>query len=167
MLPKKVRVVGREYLRNVRGELVALLDAWEREGTHDVEVPAPQKTAAMGLPPAGAREGQAAADLQLSAYLSGASGARTLDDTPHGAGATFEAEAIDVWPVGFNPRVAWDAQPADVKAKFLAFGVFAEGRGFVWGGRWRGARFPNGDQPHVETKDWRQRRAQRKAGNVA
>lgn len=157
------RFKGREHMGNVSPEFFRLADRWDDVGTHEVRVPSPAETAAIGLPPAGAREGAAAAAAQLAAYNSGASGARTLDETPHGAGVGMPAEAIDVWPEGFNPRIAWDKQPEEIKARFLAFGAFAEREGFIWGGRWRGTRFPNGDQPHVETMNWRGRRAQRKA----
>ena len=157
------RFKGRANMGNVAEAFYRLADRWDDVGTHEVFVPSPAETAAIGLPPAGAREGAAAAAAQLAAYNSGASGARTLDETPHGAGVGMPAEAIDVWPVGFNPRIAWEKQPEEIKARFLAFGSFAEREGFVWGGRWRSARFPNGDQPHVETLNWRGRRAQRKA----
>jgi len=157
------RFKGREHLGNVDSAFFRLADRWDDVGTHEVYVPSPAETAAIGLPPAGAREGAVAAAAQLAAYNSGASGARTLDETPHGAGIGMPAMAIDVWPVGFNPRVAWEKQPEDIKTKFRIFGELAEREGFVWGGRWTGARFPNGDQPHVEIRNWRGLRAQRKA----
>lgn len=157
------RFKGRAHMGNVSPEFFRLADRWDDVGTHEVRVPSPEETAAIGLPPAGAREGAAAAAAQLAAYNSGASGARTLDETPHGAGVGMPAEAIDVWPAGFNPRIGWDKQPEEIRARFLAFGAFAEREGFAWGGRWRSARFPHGDQPHVETLNWRGRRAQRKA----
>lgn len=153
------RFAGREHMGNVVPELYRLADRWDDVGTHAVRVPSPQETAALGLPPAGAREGAAAAALQAQAYASGSSGARTLEDTPHGAGPGFAAAAIDVWPAGFNPRVPWERQPREIVQAFEAFGAFAEREGFVWGGRWRSSRFPNGDQPHVELHNWRARRA--------
>lgn len=152
------RFGGRENMGNVLPELYRLADRWDDVGTHSVRVPSAQETAAIGLPPAGAREGGAAAALQAQAYASGASGARTLDETPHGAGPGFQAAAIDVWPVGFNPRVPWERQPPEIVQAFRTFGEFAEREGFVWGGRWTGARFPHGDQPHVEVRNWRARR---------
>lgn len=83
-------------------------------------------------------------------YAIGLSNARTLEQTPHGRGG-----AIDVHPVEFNPRIPWIDQPSAIKNKFMIFGMYAEGAGYVWGGRWRGSTFPYGDQPHIERKDWR------------
>lgn len=143
------RVVGRQWAQGVRRELLALLDAWEVHGTHDVMIPGPADLRSFSGPPAGLRTGPEAEAAQAEAYRVGLTNARTLAETPHGAGA-----ALDVWPVGFDPRVPWEQQPGLVQSQFTAFGLFAEARGFVWGGRWRSAKFPNGDQPHVQVKNW-------------
>ena len=136
------RVRHRERAKGVRRELQDLLDEWELYGTHDVELPA--------TPWPGLRTSEAD---QASYAAGGVSGASTLQQTAHGRGG-----ALDVWPVGFAAYVAgtWDAVPAELKAKFQAFGAFAEARGFIWGGRWRTAALPNGDQPHVQMANWQQ-----------
>lgn len=149
-VPRRARVTGRQWAAGCRRELLALLDAWEVDGTHDVLVPGPDELRAFSGPPAGLRAGPDAEAAQAQAYAQGLTQARTLRDTPHGVGA-----ALDVWPVGFDPRIPWERQPGEVRSQFLAFGVFAEARGFVWGGRWRSAKFPHGDQPHVEIRPWR------------
>jgi hypothetical protein len=131
-------VLNRERAAGVRPELLTLLDAWEREGTHAV----------MVAPDGGARIGPEAAAKQAAFFKSGASKAATLADTPHGRGA-----ALDVYPVGFNPGKSMDSQP-DMRARFRVFGEWAERKGFVWGGRW--ASFgPDGDAPHIELQNWR------------
>lgn len=134
---KAARVLKRERAAGVLLPLDELLDAWEREGTHDVEV----------APDGGYRTDAA---KQASYAADGNSNAVTLAQTPHGRGA-----GLDVYPVGFVTRIPWEQQPQEIKLKFAAFGSFAEQRGLEWGGRWRGAKFPNGDQPHVEIKGWR------------
>lgn len=151
LVTKKARVLNRERAAGVDARLLELLDAWEREGEHDVLV----------APDGGVRK-DAARQAQLAA--GGASNASTLAQTPHGRGG-----ALDVWPVEFEQYVrgSWDAVPRAVKAKFEVFGGFAEARGFTWGGRWRGATFPNGDQPHVEVKNWRQLPYPPSSGGVA
>lgn len=132
------RVYNRERAEGVRSELQDLLLAWEQYGTHDVQI------ATNG----GLRTSQA---VQAQLAAEGGSNATSLRQTPHGRGA-----ALDVWPVGFERYVngTWQAVPEELRAQFEAFGAFAEGRGFVWGGRWRSAKFPNGDQPHVEIRGW-------------
>lgn len=135
------RVRNRGNAAGVHPSLQALLDEWERYGSHDVMIPS--------SPWGGLRTSEA----QQAGYAQGGmSDATTLASTPHGRGA-----AIDVWPVEFPLYVSgtWAAVPDAVKAKFAAFGDFAEARGFTWGGRWRSASMPNGDQPHVEIKNWR------------
>lgn len=131
-------VLNRERAAGARPELLELLDAWEREGTHAV----------MVAPDGGLRFGSEAAAKQAAFFKSGASKAATLADTPHGRGC-----ALDVWPTGFNPSKSMDSQP-DMRARFRVFGEWAERKGFVWGGRW--ASFgPDGDAPHVEVPNWR------------
>lgn len=135
------RVLQRENARGVHLELQGLLDAWELEGTHQVLIPS--------SPWGGLRTSEA----DQAGYAGGGlSGAATLSATPHGRGG-----ALDVWPVEFIHYVngTWAAVPELVKQKFATFGAFAEARGFVWGGRWRSATLPNGDQPHVEMRAWR------------
>lgn len=148
--PLRPRVVGRQWAQGVRRSLLSLLDAWEVSGSHDVMIPGPDDLRAFGGPPAGLRSGPAAEAAQAEAFRQGLTNARTLAETPHGAGA-----ALDVWPVGFDPLVGWEQQPAEIRAKFQTFGEFAEARGFVWLGRHRSARFPNGDQPHIQEAAWR------------
>ena len=133
------RVLNRDRARGVLPDLLALLDAWELEGAHTVTI----------APDGGLRTDAA---KQAGYAASGNSNATTLEQTPHGRGA-----ALDVWPTDFADYVSgpWTDVPEAIKAKFEAFGVFAEQRGLVWGGRWRGAGFANGDQPHVELQNWR------------
>lgn len=133
------RVLGRERLAGVDGRLLELLALWEAHGTHDVEIA-----------PHGGR--RTSAD-QERLYRDGASEAAQLEQSAHGYGL-----AIDVWPVGFAPFAwssTWERTPEPLKAQFAEFGAFAEAAGFVWGGRWRTPRLPNGDQPHVEIPNWR------------
>jgi D-alanyl-D-alanine carboxypeptidase len=131
----------KERAAGVHPELRALLDAWDAFGTHKAVV---------------AYEGGKRTDAakQASYAASGTSNAATLETTPHGRGA-----AVDVYPASFLPhlalRTAWPDLPQQVRDEFEAFGVFAEGRGFTWGGRWRSAKFPYGDQPHVELRNWK------------
>ncbi len=133
------RVRYRERAEGVLPPLVALLDAWDAEGTHDV----------MVAPDGGLRTDEA---RQAGYASSGTSNAATLEDTPHGRGA-----ALDVYPVSFLPYISgrWEDVPGPVKLEFATFGRFAEARGLKWGGRWSSSRFPNGDQPHVELPNWR------------
>jgi hypothetical protein len=125
-----------------------LLSLWEIDGKHDILV----------APNGGLRLNAA---TQAALAQSGMSRAADLRSTPHGRGA-----AVDVWPTSFLAHVperdggtakrwtSWEALPVGVKADFLVFGEFAEARGFKWGGRWRNAMFPYGDQPHVEILAW-------------
>jgi len=135
------RVLQRENARGVHQDLQGLLDEWERVGTHQVLIPS--------SPWGGLRTSEAD---QASYAGDGYSAAATLRATPHGRGG-----GLDVWPVGFEHYVngTWQAVPAELKQRFTDFGVFAELNGFVWGGRWRSASYPNGDQPHVELRNWR------------
>lgn len=141
-------VLHRERSAGVHPRLKALLDTWAAVGTHDVLV----------APDGGLRTDEA---VQASKAAVGQSNATTLRQTPHGRGG-----AVDVWPVSFLPHVpksaggtgarwvSWEMLPQQVRDEFAAFGGFAEHHGFRWGGRWRGAKFPNGDQPHVELDNW-------------
>jgi hypothetical protein len=142
------RILHRGRAKGVHPRLMDLLEAWETHGSHIIVV----------APNGGLRTDAA---LQAKFAATGQSGASTLDRTPHGRGA-----ALDIWPLQFLEHVpassggvatkwtTWQALPAFVKLQFQAFGEFAEKRGFKWGGRWNGPRFPNGDQPHVEIPDW-------------
>lgn len=142
------RVLMRGRADGVHPQLRALLDAWELEGSHVVVV----------APDGGVRTDAA---KQAGFAAGGMSGAATLATTPHGRGV-----ALDVWPASFLPHVpvssggvaarwtSWEDLPESVRAEFQAFGEFAERRGLRWGGRWRSATFPNGDQPHVELAQW-------------
>lgn len=142
------QVLRRERARGVHPQLQALLDTWVLEGTHDVVI---------------AVNGGVRSDpvLQASLAAEGFSAAGTLKVTPHG-----RAAAVDVWPASFLPHVpvanggtarrwsSWAELPQPVRDEFKAFGVFAESKGFKWGGRWLGRAYPNGDQPHVELANW-------------
>lgn len=125
-----------------------LLADWARSGRHDVLVA-----------PNGGLRTDAVKQSTLASL--GLSRAKELRHTPHGRGA-----AVDVWPASFLAHVpvaeggtarrwtSWDNLPVGVQADFMAFGEFAESHGFTWGGRWRSASFPHGDQPHVEMRGW-------------
>lgn len=145
----RVPVLNRERADNVHPELAEVLDAWEREGTHAVVVA-----------PLGGRRASSGDQQQLAAL--GMSAATDLRSTPHGRGA-----ALDVWPESFLAHVplswggtaarwsSWAELPQSVRDEFAVFGEWAEARGLVWGGRWRSATYPNGDQPHIELANWR------------
>lgn len=126
----------RERADGVHPALQALLDAWEREGTHVVVIGGGED-----WPPGGLRTDALG---QAAAAAVGLSGAMTLQQTPHGRGA-----ALDVWPEGFNPRQSFEAQPG-MRELMVVFGEWAERKGYAWGGRWT-----KQDFPHVELRDWR------------
>lgn len=143
-----MKVHSRDRSHGVHPGMLQLLDAWEKDGTHEVCV---------------AVNGGLRSDPALQAALSagGMSVATTLKRTPHGRGG-----ALDVYPVSFLPFVpvanggtakrwaAWDELPQQVREEFRTFGVFAEKHGYKWGGRWIGHDYLNGDQPHTELLDW-------------
>lgn len=129
-----VFVYHRERADGVHPQLQQLLDAWAREGTHNVVV-------ADYPGPGGLRTDEAE---QQELHADGLSGAASLIDTPHGRGA-----ALDVHPEGFDPHRGFGSQ-ADAELRLRAFGEFAERYGFVWGGRWS-----KPDMPHVELPNWR------------
>lgn len=127
---------GEELLEKVHPEFRKLIDGWKTHpNTFDIKI-------------VGGMRNDEAEVARL--YAIGMSNAKNLSQTPHGRGG-----AIDIHPVEFNPRIPWPDQPTAIKNKFLIFGMYAEGAGYEWGGRWRGSKFPYGDQPHVERKDWR------------
>ena len=132
---------GEEKLADVNPLFRNLIDEW--------------KTAKQTFPiqiDDGLRKGVEAELAQKSYFAKGMSKAKTLRETPHGRGA-----AIDIRPVSFTPameRLAWPDVPEKVKTEFYIFGLFAENRGFKWGGRWRNATFPYGDQRHIEIVGW-------------
>lgn len=134
------RVRNRERAKGVYPVLQTLLDDWEREGTHDVEI-SPMH--------GGVRWTE---DVQRELAGDGMSAADTLEKTPHG-----RAAALDIWPIGFAQYVngRWEDVPAEIRARFQIFGEWAERKGFVWGGRFHSSTYPNGDQPHVEIRAWR------------
>lgn len=98
---------------------------------------------------------------QAATAKSGLSNAKTLRATPHGRGG-----ALDIYPVSFLPfitaqyggtgkvNVPWAKLPQKVRDEFAAIGALAEKHSYEWGGRFKGAKFPNGDQPHVQIKGW-------------
>lgn len=130
---------GEEKLRHVHPAFTVLIDEWKSHpNTFEIEI-------ADGL-----RYGPEDEALQARNYATGMSKARFLRDTAHGRGG-----AIDIYPIEFRDWIkrAWPDVPSDIKNKFLVFGMFAENRGFIWGGRWLKT-FPYGDQPHIELKAW-------------
>ncbi len=142
----RVRVINRERAAGVHPTMLAFLDYWEVNGPFDVEI--------GQLPgfPGGALRTAADAGGQAAACEADLSSACTIIDTPHGRGA-----ALDLWPVGmgFNPWTPWRQQPEHIKAAFEQIGLAAERFGLEWGGRWRNEKMPDGDQPHVQMKNWR------------
>lgn len=98
---------------------------------------------------------------QAATAAAGMSNATTLKATPHGRGG-----AGDFYPLSFLPFVpvqfggtgkawvSWEKLPQQVRDEFAAIGVLAEKHGYEWGGRFKGPKFPNGDQPHVQIKGW-------------
>jgi hypothetical protein len=129
--PSGPRVQNRERAKGAVAALQAFLDWWDANGPFAILV----------APDGGVRTDAA---KQAMYYEQGNSKARTLEETPHGRGA-----ALDLWPVGFNPRLKLEAQP-EVKAKFETMGRIAKEQfGLTWGGDW------GWDFPHVEVKNWR------------
>lgn len=133
------RVMHRERADGVHPDLLWLLDEWERDGTHVVEIAGGPNWS----PPGGLRTNPAE---QSAAAAGGLSNASTLASTPHGRGA-----ALDVWPYGFNPHRSYDAadQLPDAHALMMTFADFAAARGFVVG-----RDFKTPDDPHVELANW-------------
>lgn len=77
--------------------------------------------------------------------------ARSLHETPHGRGA-----AMDIMPAVVNHdgsavvAVLSDVRDAHILALYTDYGLIAEKRGLVWGGRWK-----RKDYAHVEMTGWR------------
>lgn len=139
------RVRNRDAADGVHPDLLALLDAWDKDGTFDVIV----------APNGGLRTDE---DTQANLASGGLSRATTLKTTPHGRGA-----ALDVWPVGFNAYGPTLSEQPESMAQFTEFGAFAKARGLVWGGDWTNFKQsaaqkdgidPGGDWPHVELASW-------------
>lgn len=143
----RAKVFRRELATGVDARLIAFLDWWEQNGTHDVTLAYPAANWEW-VAPAGRRTD---AD-QAKASATGQSNATTAAQSPHGHGA-----AIDLWPVDFKPNVKWELQPKSVRDQFDAQNDAAEKFGLVTGRHFTGPNFPNGDQPHIETPDWRQK----------
>lgn len=152
-----------EGLENAPDLHPALLNAllkWSYEGTHVMRIPSAAETAKIGLPPPGLRSGPAALAWQKKAYASGASNAQTLRYTPHGP-RLYQGQivscAVDVWVKGFNPRIAWKDQPAEVKGQFKTGAQFMQREGLRPGAFWKPTlKMPNGDQVHYEVPGWQQ-----------
>ncbi len=143
--PVSARVRNRWAAAGVHPTLQAFLDWWEQNGPFDIVV-----GQLSGYPSGGLRTAADAAG-QAAACAAGLSEACDIVNTPHGRGA-----ALDLWPAdSFDPYLSWPSQPQWVKDQFLALGQAAEAFGLTWGGRWRTAKMPYGDQPHVELKNWR------------
>jgi len=123
-------VLHRERLVGVHPDLLELVDWWPG---------APGRSRLLIIGDGGKRVDET---LQARLYAEGNSKARTLRDTPHGRGAAVDAYAM---PDGAT-AVDWNDT-----AGFRAWGLYAEGIGFTWGGRWTS--FP--DLAHVEIADWR------------
>lgn len=144
------RVLNRSAAYGVHPKLQEFLDLWEQRGPFDIEI-----GELPGFPGGGLRTDEAGQAKACSTPTSGGgtlSSACDLASTPHGRGA-----ALDLWPVGFgfNPYLSWAQWTPEIKAAFETIGEFAEAQGLTWGGRWRSATFPHGDQPHIEMKNWR------------
>lgn len=135
---RAINVRRRDLAEGLRPELLAFLDWWEANGPFPVTIATD--------PNGGLRTDEAE---QEAYYAQGLSKARTLAETPHGRGA-----AVDLWPVDFDPNTPWARQPDAIKAEFRAVGAAAKAQGLVWGGDWASLSFPNGDQPHIEIRNW-------------
>lgn len=133
-------VLHKERADGVRPELQQLLDDWEQDGEFDILV------AENG----GVRAGPEAEATQEKFFATGLSKARSLKETPHG-----RCCALDCHPVGFRPNRSFADQPG-MRELFVAWGRFAEKRGFVWGGRFKSFG-GDGDMPHVEIQYWHKR----------
>ena len=123
-----MKVFRKDRAKGVHPLLVSFLEWWEQHGPFCIVV-----LAEGGL--------RMDAELQARLFASGATRARTLEDTPHGRGA-----ALDVAP-RINGAVPWQDW-----GLFLVIGERAEALGLEWGGRWKTLR----DGPHLQVPDWRQ-----------
>lgn len=126
-------VQNRIRARGAHPAMFGLLDLWEQEGWFPITV----------APDGGLRTDAA---KQRRFCETGVSNACTLDQTPHGRGG-----ALDLWPVGFNPKISLDQQP-EIKEKFQLLGAWGESKGYRWGGRWT----KPVDYPHFELGYWAQ-----------
>lgn len=131
-------VFKRERAAGVDRRLQAFLDWWEKNGAFPIVVD----------PKGGVRRDEAE---QAMLFATGKTNARTLAETPHGRGG-----ALDLYPVlrSAGPYVL-QIETSASSPKFTAIGVAAENFGLKWGGRWRTAKFPDGDKPHIEVPDWK------------
>jgi hypothetical protein len=112
---------------------------WNLHGLFPITIP----------PEGGVREDEAE---QAEFFALGVSGAKTLDDTPHGPA---HRAAVDAYPaiLGRNGRVVrilTDVRNPHVLARFTAYGLKAMHHGLEWGGLWS-----RRDYPHVEVPNWR------------
>lgn len=143
------RILRPELSAGLRPELLDFLAWWELHGAFDLVIAGPDALWTW-VPRGGVRQGPDDEATQAAAFKEGLTLAKTLADTAHG-----RAAALDAWPVGFDPRIPWERQPATMKLKFAAYGAAAEARGLRWGGRWVSFGGGAGDQPHVEVPHWR------------
>lgn len=132
------KITNRSAANGVSFQMQALLDLWEAQGWFTVSIATPF----AGFPGGGLRTASDAAGQQ-AACEGGLSNACTLSTTPHGRGG-----ALDIWPLGFNPLLTFDAQPGMLDL-MTQFGQWAQSQGYTWGGAWT-----TPDYPHVEEKDW-------------
>lgn len=143
-------VEGLERLRGVRPNLWAFFVWWDQHGPFPLYIPTDAEAKHAGANSPVLRQSDSD---QAAAAAQGSSKATTVRQTPHGRWA-----AVDAWVKGFNPHVAWPAQPQDIKDKFARYGKLAtqwRGGGVLkWGGDWVGIVGPYGDQPHVEEVGW-------------
>lgn len=149
--PMGAAVLHRERAVGVDPRLIQLLDAWEREGTHNIVV-APQ--GGTREPAEQQRLFEKGRALQNGAWVV-VNQAQVVTNADPKHAPHVRRGALDIWPAeDFNPSISMDLQPVAWK-KFQDFGKFAESRGFTAGFRWTAA-FKNkyGDAPHVEVKDW-------------
>lgn len=126
-------VQNRIRARGAHPAMLRLLDLWEQEGWFPITV----------APEGGLRTDAA---KQAGYCKAGLSNACTLDQTPHGRGG-----ALDLWPVGFDPRIPLDQQP-EIRDAWQLFGAWGEAKGYRWGGRWTSPV----DYPHFELGYWSQ-----------
>lgn len=121
-----------ERLRGVLPQLQATVLRWN--GPFNILV----------APDGGLRIGAAAAAKQLEYYRTGASKAKTLQETAHGRGA-----AVDIWPEGFDPTKSLDLQPA-IRARFVFIREWALEQGLVL----IGTPAETWDYPHWQLPNW-------------
>lgn len=130
--PLTRRVYHRDRLGEMHPRLLALLDAWEQEGTFPVVI----------TPHGGQRTSE---EQQAELFAQRVTAAKTLAQTPHGKAPSC---ALDWAPYRRNADGLYAPDYSD-EVSFAELGAFAESRGLEWGGRWR-----RPDMPHVQVPGW-------------